>query len=131
MVLLGTAAIVNGSGAHLYVIDGRGDQALTVFERSPSCGGVVRLHERERVVRLINRVADELARRIADPTAPRHPIVVLIDEKEVDDPNHADGRVIKTLMALYNHPDGRGSVGDTNGLFLDGNLPPPERLAGT
>ena len=79
LVLLGTVAIADGSGSHLYVIDGRGDQALTIFETSPWCGGVVRLHERERVIRLINRVADELTRRIADPAAPRHPIVVLID----------------------------------------------------
>jgi S-DNA-T family DNA segregation ATPase FtsK/SpoIIIE len=79
LVLLGTSALANGSESHLYVIDGRGDQALNVFDGSPWCGGVVRLHERERVIRLINRVADELSRRIADPVAPRQPIVVLID----------------------------------------------------
>ncbi len=37
-------------------------------------------------------------------------IVILIDDRSVGDPNRADGRVIKTLMALYNHPDGRGRV---------------------
>jgi len=37
-------------------------------------------------------------------------IVVLVDEGDVDDPNKADGRIIKTLMALYNHPDGRGKI---------------------
>lgn len=37
-------------------------------------------------------------------------IVVLIDEDEVDHPNAADGRVIKTLMALYNHPDAAGRI---------------------
>ncbi|HVE18066.1 MAG TPA: FtsK/SpoIIIE domain-containing protein, partial [Ilumatobacteraceae bacterium] len=79
LALLGTAAISDGSGSHLYVIDGRGDQALTILEGSAWCGGVVRLNERERVIRLINRVADELTRRIADPAAPRHPILVLID----------------------------------------------------
>ena len=79
LVLLGTVAVADGSGSHLYVIDGRGDQALSIFERSPWCGGVVRLHERERVIRLINRVADELTRRVADRAEPRHPIVVLID----------------------------------------------------
>lgn len=37
-------------------------------------------------------------------------IVVLIDEQDVDDPNKADGRIIKTLMAIYNHPDARGAM---------------------
>ena len=79
LVLLGTVAAADSSGAHLYVIDGRGDHALAVFEPSPSCGAVVRLHERERLIRLINRLAHEVTRRIADPTSPRHPIVVLVD----------------------------------------------------
>lgn len=35
-------------------------------------------------------------------------IVVLIDANDVEQPNRADGRVIKTLMAIYNHPDIRG-----------------------
>jgi hypothetical protein len=37
-------------------------------------------------------------------------IVVLLDESQSDDPHRADGRVIKTLMAIFNHPDGRGRV---------------------
>ncbi len=37
-------------------------------------------------------------------------IVVLVDDADVDDPNKADGRIIKTLLALYNHPDGKGRV---------------------
>jgi hypothetical protein len=37
-------------------------------------------------------------------------IVVLIDESDVEDPQKADGRIIKTLMAIYNHPDGVGLV---------------------
>src|SRR5205814_10456057 len=32
-------------------------------------------------------------------------IVVLLDEKDEEDPNRADGRIIKTLLALYNHPE--------------------------
>ncbi|MEO7371125.1 MAG: FtsK/SpoIIIE domain-containing protein, partial [Ilumatobacteraceae bacterium] len=79
LVLLGTATAIDGSGSHLYVIDGRGDHALAVFESSPWCGGVVRLHERERMTRLVNRLGQELARRVARPAAPKHPIVVLID----------------------------------------------------
>lgn len=37
-------------------------------------------------------------------------IVVLVDDTQRDQPYRADGRVIKTLMALYNHPDGRGRI---------------------
>jgi hypothetical protein len=32
-------------------------------------------------------------------------IVVLIDERDEDAPDRADGRVIKTLLALFNHPE--------------------------
>ena len=79
LALLGTVAATDGSGSHLYVVDGRGDDAFAVFARLPQCGGVVRLHERERLIRVINRLADEVARRVALPTEPRQPIVVLID----------------------------------------------------
>jgi S-DNA-T family DNA segregation ATPase FtsK/SpoIIIE len=79
LVVLGTVAVTDGSGCHLYVIDGRGDHALQAFEHSPSCGGVVRLHERERLTRLISHLADELNLRIASPIVRRHPIVVLVD----------------------------------------------------
>jgi hypothetical protein len=37
-------------------------------------------------------------------------IIVLVDENDKDDPDRADARIIKTLMALYNHPDGRGKM---------------------
>src|SRR4051812_5005956 len=33
-------------------------------------------------------------------------IVVLVDEHDTEDPDRADGRIIKTLLAIYNHPDG-------------------------
>jgi hypothetical protein len=33
-------------------------------------------------------------------------IVVLVDENDAEDPDRADGRIIKTLLAIYNHPDG-------------------------
>jgi DNA segregation ATPase FtsK/SpoIIIE, S-DNA-T family len=79
LLLLGSAAVTDGSGCHLYVIDGRGDSALTAFEHSPWCGGVVRLYERERLSRVIGRVAGEVGRRIAQPAAPRQPILLLID----------------------------------------------------
>jgi S-DNA-T family DNA segregation ATPase FtsK/SpoIIIE len=79
LVLLGTATVSCRSRCHLYVIDGRGDPALSVLGRSPWCAGVVRLHERERLIRLITRLGDEVDRRIADPNSARHPIVVLVD----------------------------------------------------
>ena len=37
-------------------------------------------------------------------------IVVLVDDAQRGQPYRADGRVIKSLMALYNHPDGRGRI---------------------
>lgn len=37
-------------------------------------------------------------------------IVVLVDDADVDDPDKADARIMKTLMALFNHPDARGRV---------------------
>jgi hypothetical protein len=35
-------------------------------------------------------------------------IVVLIDERDVEDPDRADARVMKTLMAIFNHELARG-----------------------
>jgi hypothetical protein len=40
-------------------------------------------------------------------------IVVLIDERDVEDPDKADARVMKTLMAIFNHEASRGKE---NGL---------------
>ena len=37
-------------------------------------------------------------------------IVVLVNDADVDDPNKADGRIIKTLLAIYNHPDIEGNA---------------------
>ncbi|MEY2553082.1 MAG: segregation ATPase FtsK/SpoIIIE, family, partial [Ilumatobacteraceae bacterium] len=79
LVLLGSAALIDGTGTHLYVIDGRGDQVLRTLERAPNCAAVVRTSERERLIRVINRLAGEINERVLDPTSPRHPIVVLID----------------------------------------------------
>jgi hypothetical protein len=55
------------------------------------------------VVRSGNSVSThDLARVAFDQTAA---IVVLVEDADMHDPNKADGRVIKTLMALFNHPD--------------------------
>ena len=35
-------------------------------------------------------------------------VVVLVDQNDIEDPNRADGRIIKTLLALFNHPKARG-----------------------
>ena len=35
-------------------------------------------------------------------------IIVLVDEADVAEPNKADGRIIKTLLAIFNHPDVSG-----------------------
>ena len=106
LVLLGTAAVSARSRCHLYVIDGRGDPALSVLERSPWCAGVVRLHERERLIRLITRLADEVECRIAHPTSARHPIVVLVDgfdmvRKSIDElDTAAEFAMLETIVAL-------------------------------
>jgi S-DNA-T family DNA segregation ATPase FtsK/SpoIIIE len=104
LALLGTLAL--NDGAHLYVIDGRGDQALSVFERAPGCGGVVRLHERERLIRLIHRLTDEVGRRVAEPASVRSPIVVLVDgldavRKSLDDlETLAESEMLDNVIAL-------------------------------
>jgi hypothetical protein len=37
-------------------------------------------------------------------------VVVLVDDADIDDPDKADARIMKTLMALFNHPDGKATV---------------------
>lgn len=79
LVLLGTVAATDASGSHIYVIDARGDEAWATLERSPWCGAVVRAHERERLIRLIHRLADEVRRRAGQPSSRSYPILVLVD----------------------------------------------------
>ncbi len=43
-------------------------------------------------------------------------IVVLADETDQDDPNRSDGRVIKSLLAIFNHPDVRSTAGAVDRL---------------
>ncbi len=43
-------------GADVYVIDARGDDALDDLAEHPRCGAVIRLHERERLTRLLTRL---------------------------------------------------------------------------
>jgi hypothetical protein len=53
---------------------------------------------------------DDLARVSFDKA---RAIVVLVNDADTSDPNKADGRIIKTLLALFNHPDAHGK---TDGL---------------
>ncbi|AKF11604.1 CASTOR/POLLUX-related putative ion channel [Sandaracinus amylolyticus] len=55
-------------------------------------------------------VLNDLAKVSFDRT---QAIVVLVDDADVDDPDKADARIMKTLMAIFNHPDARGR---TDGL---------------
>ena len=74
-------------GADVYVIDGRGDAALDDLVAHPRCGAVVRLHERERLTRLLHRLLAQT--RGAMPA--QRPTVVVIDgldatRRALDDP---------------------------------------------
>lgn len=51
-------------------------------------------------------------------------VVLLSDDADTDDPNKADGRIIKSLLALYNHPEGKAtssSLRVTAEVMLAGN----------
>lgn len=64
-------------------------------------------HRVKIVVRTGSSVAlNDLAKVAFDRT---QAIVVLVDDADVDEPDKADARIMKTLMALFNHPDVRGS----------------------
>jgi S-DNA-T family DNA segregation ATPase FtsK/SpoIIIE len=72
------------SGAHVYVVDANGDEQLRRLDRSPRCAGVVRVHERERMMRVLFRLRDEVQRRMAHGRAEgEQPIVVLVDGFDV------------------------------------------------
>jgi DNA segregation ATPase FtsK/SpoIIIE, S-DNA-T family len=71
--------VAAGPEAHCYVVDAHGDELLAPIAALPNCGAVVGLHDTERRVRLVRFLADELARRQADSTSPRQPIILGID----------------------------------------------------
>ncbi|HEY4610991.1 MAG TPA: FtsK/SpoIIIE domain-containing protein, partial [Ilumatobacteraceae bacterium] len=104
--LLGTVAVSDGSASHLYVIDGRGDPTLSAFEQSSQCGAVVRLYERERFTRLIRRLGDEVARRVASAASPRLPILLLIDGLDAvrgaldDTDSAAEFEMLESILTL-------------------------------
>ncbi|MEA3217957.1 MAG: segregation ATPase FtsK/SpoIIIE, family, partial [Acidimicrobiia bacterium] len=97
---LATAAVsltkdLSPGRVQLYVVDGAGG-ALEPLGDLPHCGGVVRLGDDERLVRLIHRLRDELdLRRSLDPQArgDRPDVVLLIDgwsalQAELERPGH-------------------------------------------
>ena len=82
---------------HVYVIDAGGDERLDELAALAHCGAVVRPHERERLSRLLRRLAGEVAaRRAAGDGADRPAIVLAVDRMPVlrsllDDPlDHRD-----------------------------------------
>ena len=80
--LLTIAAFVlrNERDTELFVIDAMGDVRLKLLERMSGCVGVVRLHERERLTRLLDAVDRErLSRKERAWVAPTAGIVVMID----------------------------------------------------
>ena len=76
---LRTLIVAAGSEPHCYVVDARGDESLAAIAELPNCGGVVGPHDAERRVRLVRFLAAELARRQADPSVPRPPIILAVD----------------------------------------------------
>ncbi len=96
-----------GCGADVYVIDGRGDDtALDELAAHPRCGAVVRVHERERLTRLLHRlVAQSRGDREQRPT------VVVIDgldatRRALDDP--ATNEEFEALDEVLAAPAGCG-----------------------
>ena len=64
---------------HVYVVDTKGDASLDALAGA-HCAAVIRVHEVERVDRLVRRLADELDRRRSAPATDRGPdLVVAID----------------------------------------------------
>lgn len=104
LVLLGAVAALQR--CHVYVVDGRGDSKLDRLAESSWCAGVVRLHERERLIRLINRLGGELARRATTDHAPHPQILVLVDGFDLirtaldEFETTAEFETLETIMAI-------------------------------
>lgn len=62
---------------HVYVVDAGGEERLDTLSPWPHCGGVVRPHERERLSRLLRRLADEIDARRSAAGRAAHPSIVL------------------------------------------------------
>ncbi len=55
--------VIRSDEAVLFVIDATGDPALAVVSRAANCAGVIGIHDRERLERLLQRWSDEIDRR--------------------------------------------------------------------
>lgn len=75
---LATAAMDTDPATHLYVVDVHGSELLGALADHPACAGVVRIHERERLRRLLLRLGGEVERRADDHTA-SSPVLLLVD----------------------------------------------------
>lgn len=95
MVALALALTDESDGAELCVIDGRGDAALDVVDRLTTCAGVARLHEHERIDRMLQRLVGRIDRRRAGTdTGPVAVSVLLVDgigalRRSLDEPARA------------------------------------------
>ena len=78
-VLAAVAAVTPPARLHLYMIDATGDHRLDDLVDLPHCGAVVRLHERERLGRLLRRLIDELERRRSGGRDGRPHVVLAVD----------------------------------------------------
>jgi hypothetical protein len=82
-----------------------GDEEKTVMEEKLR-SKVIRPDRLKIVVRSGSSLdLDDLARVSFDKA---RAIIVLVNDTDADDANKADGRIIKTLLALFNHPDAQG-----------------------
>lgn len=70
-------ALAAATTVDLYVIDGRGSDRLSCLADHPLCIAVVRLHERERLMRLLHRLRAMVKARLAGGA--EAPAVLLID----------------------------------------------------
>jgi DNA segregation ATPase FtsK/SpoIIIE, S-DNA-T family len=57
--------LVRSDAAVLHVIDAAGEPALSWVDEAPNCAGVIGVHDRERIERLLQRCSDEIDRRQA------------------------------------------------------------------
>ncbi len=62
---------------HVYVVDGHGDDRLDALAGIAHCGAVVRLHESERLHRLLARMARSVAGDHRQPEPPRRTVLVV------------------------------------------------------
>jgi S-DNA-T family DNA segregation ATPase FtsK/SpoIIIE len=92
---------------HVYVVDARGDDTLDSLAGA-HCTGVLRLHEIERVDRLLRRLAGELDGRRSGPVAERGPGIVLA----------IDG--LTALRESLDHVDRGTSRTDLDRVLADG-----------